>query len=309
MKRIFAGMLTFLIFTVAIGYFIGDYFLGYALKRGTAEDPKAMPPACAAIADPSLVPLKKPLASEEGWEISSADGLALRAVHLSPSGSSHRWAILVHGYGRTKEFTWDYAEEYLKQGYHVLAPDLRAAGESEGTYITMGTKESEDIALWAERIAREDPEARIVLHGVSMGAATVMMASALRPSHVVAVVEDCGYTNAYDMFTMQLKVLFGLPEFPVMQCLDAVSRMKTGCAVSDANPLKSVARTDLPMLFIHGDADRLVPCGMMQELLDASSSPKKEAVTVIGAGHASAKNADPEKYFSKIFSFLEPYMQ
>jgi len=141
-----------------------------------------------------------------------------------------------------------------------------------------------------------------------MGAATVMMASALQPPHVAAIIEDCGYTSAYDMFTMQLKKLFGLPEFPIMQCVDVVCRIKMGCALSDATPLKSVARTEVPMLFIHGDEDKLVPYEMMHELYNASSAPKKEAVTFAGAGHASAKSAASEEYFSKIFSFLEPYV-
>ena len=308
MRRFLAALLVLLVFAAGAVYLVGDYFVGYALRRGTADNPKASPAACARIVDPEFVAAERPDARSEAWEIQSADGLALRGICFFPAQESHRWAILVHGYGCTKEFSWDYAEEYLKQGYNVLTPDLRASGESDGTYLTMGTKEGEDIVLWAEKILQRDPDARIVLHGVSMGAATVLMASALHPAGVVAVVEDCGYTSAYTMFTEQLEKIFGLPEFPVMPCVDLVSRFKMGCALSDANPLESVRRASLPMLFIHGDGDQLVPYGMMQELYDASSATKKEALTVIGAGHASSKAADPEKYFQKIFSFLEPYM-
>ena len=291
------------------GYAVGDYFVEYALKRGTPDNPKAAPEACARIADPAMAAPGKPEARNEKWELKSADGLALRGICFFPETDSHRWAILVHGYGRTKEFAWDYAEEYLKQGYNVLTPDLRAAGESEGTYITMGTKESEDIVLWAEKIVQQDPEAKIALHGVSMGAATVMMASALNPPHVKAVVEDCGYTSAYAMFTEQLYELFGLPEFPVMPCVDVVSRRKLGCALSEAAPLKSVEHTGMPMLFIHGDADKLVPYEMMGELYRASSAPMKEQVTFVGAGHADSKNQDKKGYFRKVFSFLAAQMK
>ena len=92
----------------------------------------------------------------------------------------------------------------------------RAAGLSEGKYLTMGVKESDDIVLWAKEIVQKDENAQIVLHGISMGAATVMMTTAKHPQNVVAAVEDCGYTSAYDMFTNQLDVIFGLPEFPIM---------------------------------------------------------------------------------------------
>ena len=80
-----------------------------------------------------------------------------------------------------------------------MTPDLRAAGTSDGIYLTMGVLESEDIKVWAEQIVERDPQAKIVLHGVSMGAATVLMASALDIKNLCAVVEDCGYTSAYEI--------------------------------------------------------------------------------------------------------------
>ena len=232
----------------------------------------------------------------------------LVATHFSPEEPSRRWVILVHGYGRNQSFVWDYAAEYIKRGYHVLTPDLRAAGLSEGKYLTMGVKESDDIALWTKEIARKDENAQIVLHGISMGAATVMMTAAKQPQNVVAAIEDCGYTSAYDMFTVQLDKLFGLPEFPVMNCVDIVSPMKTGAAISDAAPLRSVPHTEVPMLFIHGDADKLVPCEMMEKLYAASSAPAKEKFIVAGAGHADAKKTNPQKYFGRVFAFLETYI-
>ncbi|WP_297968561.1 alpha/beta hydrolase [uncultured Anaerovibrio sp.] len=132
----------------------------------------------------------------------------------------------------------------------------RAAGLSEGKYLTMGVKESDDIVLWAKEIVQNDENAQIVLHGISMGAATVVMTTAKHPQNVVAAVEDCGYTSAYDMFTNQLDVIFGLPEFPIMTCVDIVSGIKTGVKVSDAAPIKSVPGIKVPIMFIHGTADK-----------------------------------------------------
>ncbi|WP_256625956.1 alpha/beta hydrolase [Selenomonas ruminantium] len=300
--------MVFLLLLAGAGYWIGSGFVDYALLRSDQEDPTAIPEAAVEIVERGLDSPDKPYAENEQWTIMSQDGIKLVATHFSPEKPSKRWVILVHGYGRNQSFVWDYAAEYIRQGYHVLTPDLRAAGLSEGKYLTMGVKESDDITLWAKEIARKDENAQIVLHGISMGAATVMMTTAKHPQNVVAAVEDCGYTSAYDMFTVQLDKLFGLPEFPVMNCVDIVSRAKTGAAISNAAPLRSVVHTEVPMLFIHGDADKLVPFDMMEKLYAASAAPVKEKFIVAGAGHADAKNTDPQEYFQRVFAFLENHM-
>ncbi|TYZ30029.1 alpha/beta hydrolase [Selenomonas caprae] len=308
-KKLLVASVLLLMLLGGAGYLIGSGFVDYALYRANPDDPTAIPEAAVAIVEPGLDAPAKPQAESETWTITSADGLKLVATHFSPAAPGSRWVILVHGYGRDQRFVWDYAAEYLKQGYHVLTPDLRAAGRSEGKYFTMGVRESDDIVLWAKEILRRDASAKIALHGISMGAATVMMATAKQPPQVVAAVEDCGYTSAYDMFTVQLKKLFGLPEFPVMNCVDVVSRLKTGAAISAAAPYKSVPYTGMPMLFIHGDADKLVPVGMMEKLYAASAAPVKEKWIVPGAGHADAKNTAPKEYFTHVFDFLETYMR
>lgn len=301
MKKILVAVVLVLI---CAGYFIGDYFVTFAIERG--EDGTA-PQATLNIADPNLKAPAAPTSDKEVWKIKSADGLELYAEKFSPTAESHRWAILVHGYGRDGTFAYDYAEEYLKRGWNVLIPDLRAAGHSEGRFITMGTMESQDVALWAEKIFEQDNQSKIILHGVSMGAATVMMASALDIKNLVAVVEDCGYTSAYEMFAAQLDKIFGLPEFPVMTFADIVCKIKTGNRISDAAPINFVSQSKVPMLFIHGDADGLVPYEMMDRLFDASNAPDKEKFTVEGAGHADAKNKDPQAYFARVFKFLDKY--
>ncbi len=294
-KKILLALLI-LIILIGAGYFVGNYFVNFALK--------APPPATANIADPNLKAPQTPNFPSEIWTITSTDGFTLHATYYEPARESHEWAILVHGYGRDQTFSNDYAEEYLKRDWNVLTPDLRGCGTSEGIYLTMGTLESRDVAIWAEKIIERDPQAKIILHGVSMGAATVMMTAALEPKNVVAVVEDCGYTSAYEMFTAQLDKIFGLPEFPIMPIVDVVSRIKTGFAISDAAPIESVKKFSVPILFIHGDEDKLVPYEMVNRLFDAASSPVKEKFTVEGAGHADAKRKDATAYFNRVFDFL-----
>ena len=137
-----------------------------------------------------------------------------------------------------------------------------------------------------------------------MGAATALMTAALEPKNLVAVVEDCGYTSAYEMFTAQLNKIFGLPEYPVMPCANFVCKIKTGVKISDAAPIEVVDKIKVPVLFIHGDADKLVPFDMMTKLYEKTNVPKEKFV-VAGAGHADSKRKDPTAYFNKVFGFLE----
>ncbi|MBR2518953.1 MAG: alpha/beta hydrolase [Selenomonadaceae bacterium] len=298
MKKILAAVIIILL---GAGYFVGNYFVDFALKRGEDLSP---PKACASIADPNLKAPPAPNFPVEDWTLESFDGLKLHAKKFSPAENTNRWAILIHGYGRDGTFAYDYAEEYLKRGWNVLVPDLRAAGQSEGEFITMGALESRDIFDWSKKISDANPDAKIILHGVSMGAATTLLAAALEPKNLVAIVEDCGYTSAYEMFTAQVKKLFSLPEYPVMPCANLVCKLKTGVKISDAAPINVVDKIKVPVLFIHGDADKLVPFEMMEKLFDSCISTKEKFV-VHGAGHADCKSTNPTAYFKKVFDFLE----
>lgn len=298
MKKI---LLAAMIILIGAGYFVGNFFVDFALKRGEDLSP---PKACADINDPNLTAPPAPNFPAEDWTLESFDGLKLHAKKFTPAEPTNRWAILVHGYGRDGTFAYDYAEEYLKRGWNVLIPDLRAAGESEGQFITMGALESRDVFDWEEKIVSENPDAKIILHGVSMGAATVMLTAALEPKNLCAVVEDCGFTSAYEMFTAQLEKIFGLPEYPIMPCANFVCKIKTGIKISDAAPLDVIDKIKVPILFIHGDADKLIPIEMMEKLFD-KAVVLKEKFIVAGAGHADAKPKNPAAYFNRVFKFLE----
>ena len=133
-----AVVIVFIVAVLAAGYAIGDYFVDYALKRGNETDPLAPPAACVNILDKSREMPEEPAVPTEEWRMTMPDGRNVVAVSYRPAKTGHRWVILAHGYGRDHRYVRDYAEVYLKQGYHVLSPDLCAAGESDGQYITMG---------------------------------------------------------------------------------------------------------------------------------------------------------------------------
>lgn len=297
--------LLLLLFLLA-GVWLANYFVDYALRRM----PDKPPAAAAVIMDVDLPPPAPLAARAEPWEWQAPWGVRCAATAFYASPSAHRWIIFVHGYGRDGRYTWDYARPFLAAGWNVLAPDLPAAGRSEGEYITMGVRESAAVVAWAQEIAARDGEAEIVLHGLSMGAASVILAAASAdlPPQVKAAIEDCGYTDAYEMYRLELKRLYGLPEFPALLCFDAMVRHKTGSSLREAAPLAVVSRVRVPLLFVHGTEDGLTPLAMEKALYEAAPPAKAEFI-VTGAGHAAARQQDAEAYDRALFSFLAPYFR
>ena len=319
MKKIMVTfIITFLVTAVAMlgafltgtGYFLGNYVVEFGLERGTAQDPKAPPRAYALVMPPNPGGYTQPDFPAEDWRIAGEDGTPLVGTHFSPGGWSHRWVIALHGYGCTQENSWYIAANYLHMGYHVVTPDLRGAGESGGHYVTLGHDESLDVRLWAERILQADPQAKIVLHGVSMGAATAMLAAGRGdlPEAVVAVVEDSGYTSAYDLIAYHLEHSFGLPPFPLLSIMDWRCEKSAGFRLADTSPFDAVAKQQLPILFIHGTADTLVPPKMSEELYHHAASTTKDLLKIEGATHAATSQKDQKRYFETIQRFVGPYM-
>ena len=253
---------------------------------------------------------------EEQWFESQHNDIYLTSNHNSlrlhayefENTSLDTWVIVVHGYMSDGKGMSYVTKEFFDRGDSVLVPDLRGHGKSEGNYVGMGVPDRFDIVDWIQYLLKDHPNRKIILYGISMGAATAMMAAGGdAPEGVAAVVEDCGYTDAYVMFTAQLKKIFGLPELPIMRCVDIVTRIKTGAWLSDAAPIRELPR--LPTLFIHGDADKLTPVEMAKALHEASRAKTKELLIVPGVGHADAKKVAREAYYGTIFSFLEPLMK
>lgn len=236
----------------------------------------------------------------------SVDGYELTAGVFQPKKDTHRWALLLHGYTGWKEEMYPYARKYWEEGYAVVVPDMRCQGESQGDFIGMGYTDSRDNLIWINYILEQDPQAEIVIHGQSMGAACglIMAGSGLLPDHVKAVVSDCAYTDAYTMFRRQLKSWFHLPSFPLLNAANLMLQLRGGYDLKDASALEGVKNSRIPILLIHGDRDEMIPVDMAYELYEAANC-RKELLIVEGAGHAQAPDKDPEKYYGTIFSFLE----
>ena len=243
--------------------------------------------------------------------LTADDGLTLHGVCYANAETAdmHRWAVVLHGYRGDHTGALQLAVPYYEAGYQVIAPDLRACGESEGDYVGMGWLDRKDVLQWIDYIIEQDPEAKIVVHGISMGAATTMMtAGESTPDNVKAFVEDCGYTSVWDIFSSELQLRFGLPEFPILYTASGVAKLRAGYSFTEASALAQVAHCEKPMLFIHGTADDFIPYEMMDTLYNAKPGDNKAELTAVGAGHGEAMYALGDTYWDTVFDFIEPYM-
>ncbi|MCM1040046.1 MAG: alpha/beta hydrolase [Roseburia sp.] len=239
----------------------------------------------------------------------SWDGLKLHATYF-PGKRSGKLAICFHGY--TSEGMKDYlalSGYYLKHGYAMLLPDARAHGASEGRYIGFGALDREDALKWITWAIEECGEdVQILLHGTSMGGATVLMASGLKlPEQVRGIISDCGFTSPKYVFTHVLHSMYHLPAFPVIQIADYVNRKKAGYGMDECNAAREVRKATVPILLIHGDADTFVPCSMCDEIYENCASPKKKLI-VKGAAHAESYYMDTEAYEKAMDEFIEEYV-
>lgn len=238
--------------------------------------------------------------------IESYDKLQLHSYVVTQN--SNKWAIVVHGYGGSGKLMSDKSKYFYDMGYNVLIPDLRGHGKSEGDYIGMGWKDRLDIISWINFIIKENPNAEIVLHGTSMGAATVLMTSGENlPSNVKAIVADCAYTSAWDEFSYQLETYLKVPSYYILNVTNMVTKLKAGYSLKEASALESVKKATVPILFIHGDKDKFVPYSMMDKLYDATNSPK-EKLTIDGGEHANSDLVSPFLYWLTLEDFLNQYV-
>lgn len=253
-------------------------------------------------------------ASTQEVSVQGEDGTTLIALLLRPKDDegaagkgAHRYVISVHGYKSVPESMVGIVSHYIEAGWNVLAIEHRAHGKSPARYTSMGYYEKGDLLRWIGFIESIDRQAEILLHGVSMGAATVMLATGEElPPSVRAAVEDCGYSTLIEEFSTQLKQFFRLPSFPLIPAASLICKARIGFSFSAVDCLSAVARSSTPTLFIHGEEDEFVPFSMLDELYSAASC-EKQRLAVPGAAHAESDETSPELYWGAVDAFVARY--
>ena len=237
----------------------------------------------------------------------SFDGLNLSARYYHTADGAPL-QILFHGY-RSMALRDCAGGFYLakKLGCNILAVDQRAHARSGGHVITFGVKERMDCLSWVQYAnERFSSKAPIILSGLSMGASTVLMASALPlPENVVAIMADCPYSSPADIIRKVSRDRH-MPDTLAYPFIWLGAKLFGRFSLNETTSVESVRQAKIPILLLHGEDDRFVPCDMSREIFDACHS-EKEIVTVPTAGHGICYLVDTKTYENAFLSFLNKH--
>lgn len=231
--------------------------------------------------------------------------LAARTVEVPDARAV---VILVHGFhGSGMSDMGCVLEYYGSLGFNIVLIDQRATGMSEGKYVTFGARESRDVADWARYAAKRWGDLPILLDGISLGAATVLMATAHGlPESVKGIIADCGYTTPRAIMAHVLKRNYHLPKFPIMNIAELLTKHIARFSI-DTSATEAMAKCNIPVFFAHGLDDDFVPYRMTEENYAACAS-EKHLLLVEGAAHGTSWHVANERYKREINAFFDKYL-
>lgn len=245
-------------------------------------------------------------AEKEPLELVSHDGLRLKGLFF-PVKNARGTVVLAHGYHCSARHDYcDLVGTYLDRGFNALLFDQRGCGKSEGSYVTMGVKESRDLGAWCRLAVEKTPGLPLLVHGMSMGGSTVLMGLDMLPEETRALVIDCAFCTPHETVgyvfsqTPLLKGRFLLPGAELW------ARLLAGFSLWEKDTAVCLKSNTLPVFFTHGDADRLVPEECTHRNDKACPSPH-EVLIIPGAGHTECRFKAREQVFSALDAFLEKY--
>jgi pimeloyl-ACP methyl ester carboxylesterase len=239
----------------------------------------------------------------EPVEFNTADGLTLRGW-WSKGDSSSPVIIFCHGLNRSRLELLVRAGEAHKRGYSVLLFDFRNHGESDRAHTTLGILESQDVQAASQFVHMKAPGQPQLLWGVSMGAATALLA--VRDyGGFAGVVSDSAFPSFRETIEHHVRLLFRIPSFPVANMIVWLTGVRMHID-PDSGDVEAAVRKfgNVPVLFIAGGADRRMPPGVAKRLYDANQSPLKKLIVVPGAGHGEAFATNREQYLDAVFDFF-----
>lgn len=241
----------------------------------------------------------------ERWTITARDGTKLVGKYYHQADGAPV-VLMFHGYRSSAIRDGMGAFKACKEdGYNILMVDQRAHRESGGKCITFGVKERYDCVDWIHEVCRKcGKDVKIILIGLSMGASTVMMATGLDlPGNVKGVIADCGYSAPKDILQAIIKMM-KLPVRLAYPFVKLSAKVYGRFDLEGASATEALAKCKVPILFIHGEADELVPCEMSRVNYEACAS-EKELYTVAGAGHGLSYLTNVDAYMGKFKGFLQ----
>lgn len=241
--------------------------------------------------------------------LTADDKKILVARKIVMDEESDKWVVILHGYNGSMEDIYDIAMHYAAEGYNILMPDLRANGESEGSFLGMGWLDRLDVINWIDLILEENPSAHVAIHGVDVGADTALMLSG-EPlkSSIKVIVAEGAYTSAWDVMKQEYEARYKWPVFPFLNMMNPVMKVWGGYTLKEADAVKQVKKTQVPILLINGKNDTYATADMTDQL-DKAIASVHEVYTIETGTHGDCRYAEPENYYNKTFEFVGRYVE
>lgn len=237
-------------------------------------------------------------------EFTSTDGIRLRGWWgLSNPEASRTVIVFVHGLYRSRMEMVDRAANFYDLGYTPLLFDLRNHGESDGAPTTLAVREADDVCSAAKYALSRRPQARVVLWGVSLGAAASLLGA--RCSGATAVIAESSFLSVGDTVRHHFSEIFHLPPFPVADLLLWATGWRGGFEVADGDVQAAVTRLkEVPILFVTGGRDWRMPPEIAGQLLEASPNMHSRVLRIESASHGQAWSTAPDLYGERVAGFL-----
>lgn len=238
------------------------------------------------------------------YTIRSFDGLKLHGCfyEYEPGATIE---LMFHGYrGSAERDLPGGVQRCFRVGRSAFLVDQRCSGGSDGQVISFGINEHRDCLAWVDFLVEQfGPDVKIILTGISMGAATVLTAAGKPlPPNVIGVLADCGYSSPKAIIRKVMKDM-GLPPKLMYPFVKLGARIFGGFDLEETSPLEAMKTCTVPVIFYHGESDDFVPCDMSREVFEACTA-RKQLVTIPDAGHGLSYAVDPQTYLETLREFF-----
>lgn len=285
-----------LVFVVAVAFGV-PYLLSFVVTKAvTRSDERNRPET----------PLTYSAEFENAAFVSS-DGNNLSGWYL-PREEKNITIVMTHGLFRSRYELLERGIEFWRRGYAVLLYDVRRHGSSTGEFSTIGYNERLDVIAALEFARSRAPTHRIVLLGVSMGAAATLMAASEVGDHADAVIAESSFLSFRHTITHHVE-LAGIPNIPFAPMLIHLTAWRMNFNPDDFDVGKAVSRINIPILFIGGGRDVRMPNEtVLEPLFAAAHNPLKQKFVIPEAKHGQAYAVSPAEYIAAVETFLTSAM-
>ncbi len=238
-------------------------------------------------------------------QIENSESKKLTGLEIKNEHVSHSYIILCHQYGGSPASMEEYARHFYDLGFNIIMPYMRGHGDSSYSYVSFGWQDGADIADWVNNIVAEDEKARIALFGVSLGAnAVTACASRELPENVRLVIADSCYTSMDALIKEFVKNETPFSSLVTVNLLSAFSKNKMGEGFKSADTIVELESIELPIMFINGEDDVVVPPLVSKKLYENCDAEGVEEVIIEKGVHGRNLQADKEAYWSYADAFI-----